>query len=97
MRSSSKLVVVAMFPGKIERRLVLALLLTSLVPLVAAIFLANSLLTQSASIWFNPEVGAQLDHGLDVYKDYVRVIKDDMRHQTDALSSGEALRETVRQ
>jgi nitrogen fixation/metabolism regulation signal transduction histidine kinase len=86
-----------MFPGKIERRLVLALLLTSLVPLVAAIFLANSLLTQSASIWFNPEVGAQLDHGLDVYKDYVRVIKDDMRHQTDALSSGEALRETVRQ
>jgi two-component system nitrogen regulation sensor histidine kinase NtrY len=86
-----------MFPGKIERRLVLALLLTSLVPLVAAIYLANSLLTQSASIWFNPEVGAQLDHGLDVYKDYVRVIKDDMRHQTDAISSGEALRVAVRQ
>jgi two-component system, NtrC family, nitrogen regulation sensor histidine kinase NtrY len=85
-----------MFPGKIERRLVLALLLTSLVPLVAAIYLANSLLSQSASIWFNPEVGAQLDHGLDVYKDYIKVIKDDMRHQTDALSSGEALRAAVR-
>jgi two-component system nitrogen regulation sensor histidine kinase NtrY len=88
---------VALIPGKIERRLVLALLLTSLVPLVAAIFLANSLLTQSASIWFNPEVGAQLDHGLDVYKDYVRVIKDDMRHQTDAISSNEPLRTAVRE
>jgi two-component system nitrogen regulation sensor histidine kinase NtrY len=85
-----------MFPGKIERRLVLALLVTSLVPLVAAIYLANSLLTQSAAIWFNPEVGAQLDHGLDVYKDYVRVIKDDMRHQTDALASDEGLRSAVR-
>jgi len=85
-----------MFSGKIERRLVLALLLTSLVPLVAAVFLANSLLTQSASIWFNPEVGAQLDHGLDVYRDYVKVIKDDMRHQTDAISADEGLRAAVR-
>jgi nitrogen fixation/metabolism regulation signal transduction histidine kinase len=86
-----------MFSGKIERRLVLALLLTSLVPLAAAIFLANSLLSQSASIWFNPDVGVQLDHGLDVYKDYVKVIKDDMRHQTDALASDAALREALRQ
>ncbi len=84
-----------MFPGNIERRLVLALLLTSLVPLVAAIFLANSLLSRSASIWFNPEVGAQIDHGLDVYKDYVKVIKDDMRHQTDAMSSDPGLRAAV--
>jgi len=86
-----------MFPGKIERRLVLALLLTSLVPLAVAIYFATSLFSGWAAIWFNPEVGAQLDHGLDVYKDYVRVIKDDMRHQTDAISSGEALRAAVRQ
>jgi nitrogen fixation/metabolism regulation signal transduction histidine kinase len=85
-----------MFPGNIERRLVLALLLTSLVPLVAAIVLANSLLSRSASIWFNPEVGAQIDHGLDVYKDYVKVIKDDMRHQTDAISVDPGLRDAVR-
>jgi nitrogen fixation/metabolism regulation signal transduction histidine kinase len=86
---------VAVFSGKIERRLVMALLLTSLVPLFAAIYFANSALTGAAGIWFNPEVGAQLDHGLDVYKDYVRLIKDDMRHQTDALASEAGLRAAV--
>ncbi len=85
-----------MFSGKIERRLILALLLTSLVPLAAAIFLANSLLSQAASIWFKPEVGEQLDHGVGVYKDYVKVIKDDMRHQTDAMAYDDPLREAVR-
>ena len=81
-----------MFSGKIERRLVLALLLTSIVPLFAAIYWANSALTGAAGIWFNPDVGAQLDHGLEVYKDYVNLIKEDMRHQTDALAEDETLR-----
>ncbi len=82
--------------GKIERRLVLALLLTSLLPLFAAIFWANTFITKAAAIWFNPEVGRQLDHGLDVYKAYVNLIKEDMRHQADALASDEGLRVAVR-
>jgi nitrogen fixation/metabolism regulation signal transduction histidine kinase len=73
----------------------LALLVTSIVPLAAAILVANWLLSQAASIWFNPEVGQQLDRGVDVYKDYVKAIKDDMRHQTDAISADEVLREAA--
>ena len=83
----------ALLPGKIEQRLTLVLLLTSLVPLVAAIWLANLLLAKAASIWVNPEVSAQLDRGLEIYKDYVNAVKDDMQHQTDALAADEALRE----
>jgi nitrogen fixation/metabolism regulation signal transduction histidine kinase len=83
-------------PGKTERSLVLALLLTSLVPLAAAIYLARSMLAHSADLWFNPEVGQQLDRGVDVYKDYVKAIKDDMRHQTDAISADETLREAAK-
>jgi nitrogen fixation/metabolism regulation signal transduction histidine kinase len=71
------------------------LLVTSIVPLAAAILVANWLLSQAASIWFNPEVGEQLDRGVDVYKDYVKAIKDDMRHQTDAISADELLREAA--
>jgi nitrogen fixation/metabolism regulation signal transduction histidine kinase len=82
--------------GKTEGRLVLALLVTSLVPLAAAIYLASSMLAQSADLWFNPEVGQQLDRGVDVYKDYVKAIKDDMRHQTDAISADETLREAAK-
>ena len=83
-------------PGRIERRLALALLLTSLVPLVAAVYLASSMLKHAADLWFNPEVGQQLDRGVDVYKDYVKAIKDDMRHQTDAISADETLREAAK-
>src|SRR5277367_5405872 len=83
-------------PGKTEWRLALALLLTSLVPLAAAIFLANSMLSHAANLFFNPEVGQQLDRGVDVYKDYVKAIKDDMRHQTDAIAADETLREAAK-
>src|SRR6476659_3327348 len=83
-------------PGRTERRLALAILLTAIIPLVAALLLANSLFSQASAIWFNPEVGQQLDRGVDVYKDYVKAIKDDMRHQTDAIAANEVLREAAR-
>jgi nitrogen fixation/metabolism regulation signal transduction histidine kinase len=79
-------------PGKIERRLALAILLTAVLPLAAALLIANSLFGAASAIWFNPEVGRQLDRGVDVYKDYVKAIKDDMNHQTDAIAADEVLR-----
>ncbi len=83
-------------PGKTERRLALAILLSAILPLAAGILLASSLFKQASAIWFNPEVGQQLDRGVDVYKDYVKAIKDDMRHQTDALAADEVLREAAK-
>jgi two-component system nitrogen regulation sensor histidine kinase NtrY len=83
-------------PGRIEGRLATAILLTAVVPLVAALLLANSLFKQASAIWFDPEVGRQLDRGVDVYKDYVKAIKDDMRHQTDAIAADEVLREAAK-
>jgi nitrogen fixation/metabolism regulation signal transduction histidine kinase len=79
-------------PGKTETRLALAILFTAVVPLAAALTLASSLFKQASAIWFDPDVGAQLDRGVDVYKDYVKAIKDDMRHQTDAIAADELLR-----
>jgi two-component system nitrogen regulation sensor histidine kinase NtrY len=84
-----------MMPGKTERRLVLALLVTSIVPLAAAIFVANSLFFSGAWLGFDPEVGKQLDRSVEIHKDYVNAIKDDMRHQTDAISADEVLREAA--
>jgi two-component system nitrogen regulation sensor histidine kinase NtrY len=83
-------------PGKTERNIAGAILLTAVVPLVVAILLANSLFKQASAIWFDPEVGRQLDRGVDVYKDYVQAIKDDMRHQTDAIAADEVLREAAK-
>lgn len=70
--------------GKTELRLALVVLLVATLPLVVAVTLANSLFSRAAGLWFNAEVGEQLDRGVDVYKDYVKVVKDDLRHQTQS-------------
>jgi nitrogen fixation/metabolism regulation signal transduction histidine kinase len=83
-------------PGKTERRLVLVILLTSMVPLAAALYLASSMFRQASATWFNPVIGEQLDRGVDVYKDYVKAIKDDLKHQTVAIAADPVLREAAR-
>jgi nitrogen fixation/metabolism regulation signal transduction histidine kinase len=82
-------------PGKTERRLALVVLLTAIVPLAVALYLVASLFRGASSIWFNPEIGEQLDRGVEVYKDYVRAVKEDMRHQAMAIASDEVLREAA--
>ncbi|MEO6420127.1 MAG: HAMP domain-containing protein, partial [Polyangiaceae bacterium] len=84
------------FPGRTASRLAIAILMVAVIPLGVAILLADSLFNQASAIWFKPEVGQQLDRGVDVYKDYVKAIKDDMRHQTDAIAADEVLREAAR-
>jgi len=83
-------------PGKTERRLALTILFTGVLPLFAAILLANFLFSYASAIWFDPEVGRQLDRGAALYKEYVKAIKDDMRHQTDAIATDEMLREACK-
>ena len=83
-------------PGKTERRLTFVIFLTTMVPLAAALYLATSMFRQAASIWFDPEVGEQLDRGVEVYKDYVKAIKDDLKHQTVAIAADPVLREAAK-
>jgi two-component system nitrogen regulation sensor histidine kinase NtrY len=82
--------------GKTERNLALVVLVTALLPLASAMMLAYSLLGYASSVWLRPEVEQQLERGIDLYKDYVRTIKDDMRHQTEGIAGDGALREAVR-
>ncbi len=82
--------------GKTERRLAIVILVTTMVPLAAALYLATSMFRQASAIWFNPEIGEQLDRGVDVYKDYVRAIKDDLKHQTVAIAADPVLREAAK-
>ncbi|HEY1696329.1 MAG TPA: ATP-binding protein [Polyangiaceae bacterium] len=82
--------------GKTQRNLALVILVTAVLPLAAAVVLASSMLTYASSVWLRPEVDQQLERGIDLYKDYVRVVKDDMKHQTDAIAGDEALRDAAR-
>jgi nitrogen fixation/metabolism regulation signal transduction histidine kinase len=82
--------------GTTERRLALVILLTTMVPLAAAIYLATSLFRQASALWFNPEIGEQLDRGVDIYKDYVKAVKDDLKHQAIAIAADPVLREAAK-
>ena len=73
-----------------------AIFLPAIIPLIAAIFLADSMFSRAAAVWFNPEVGQQLDRGMSLYKDYVGAIKSDLRHQTELFAADEALGEAAR-
>jgi nitrogen fixation/metabolism regulation signal transduction histidine kinase len=81
--------------GNTERRLALVILLTAMLPLVGALVLAAKLMDYAAGVWLPPEVDQQLERGIDLYKTYIRSVKDDMKHQADAISSDVALREAA--
>jgi len=82
--------------GKTERRLAFVILVTTMVPLAAALYLGTQMFRRASAVWFNPEIGAQLDRGVDVYKDYVKAIKDDLKHQTIAIAADPVLREAAK-
>lgn len=84
------------FPGKTETRLAIVIMSVAMAPLLVAVLFARSMFSQAASVWFNPEVGTELDRGVGLYKDYVRVIKEDMRHRAELLAEDDALREAAK-
>jgi nitrogen fixation/metabolism regulation signal transduction histidine kinase len=82
--------------GNIERRLALVILVTALLPLASSMLLAYWLLNYASSVWLRPEVEKELEHGVELYKAYVRVVKDDMKDQTAAMAASQELRDAAR-
>jgi two-component system nitrogen regulation sensor histidine kinase NtrY len=82
--------------GKTEGRLALVILVTATIPLAAAVMLVNSLFARASVVWVNPDVEQQLNRGVDLYKDYVKVVKDDMKHQGDAIAADATLRDAAK-
>jgi nitrogen fixation/metabolism regulation signal transduction histidine kinase len=85
-----------LFVGKTERRLALVILITTMVPLGAALYIGTKMFEHASNVWFNPEIGDQLDRGVVVYQQYVKAVKDDLDHQTQAIAASPVLRESAR-
>jgi nitrogen fixation/metabolism regulation signal transduction histidine kinase len=81
--------------GNTERRLALVVLVTALLPLASSMLLAYWLLNYASSVWLRPEVEKELEHGIELYKAYIRVVKDDMKDQTAAMAASQALRDAA--
>ena len=79
-------------PGRTERRLAIAILLVAVVPLVASIFFARNLVSYTTALFYNPNVGTELERSLGVYNDLARAMKDAIRAKADAIAEKEPLR-----
>ena len=84
------------FLGTTARRVVIAILVTALIPLVSAVFIARTIIARVSATAFQPEFGHHLDQALGVYADLARVIKQEMRAQAEAISASEPLRAAAR-
>src|SRR5688572_32655681 len=82
-------------PARIQRRLAVAIVLTALIPLLAAIYLAQTMVRQTSERFFVPEIEARLDESLGLYQELAREKKASMRHQANAMAAYEPLRKAV--
>ncbi|MEO6603116.1 MAG: ATP-binding protein [Polyangiaceae bacterium] len=78
--------------GRIRRRLALAIVLTALIPLLAAIWLAESTVRQTSARFYIPDVGAHLDKSLGLYQELARSVKALMRQEAAEIALRPALR-----
>ena len=74
-------------PGRIQRRLALAIVLTALIPLLVAVWLAETMLRQSSERFFVPEIGDRLDESLGLYQELARSVKAEMRGRAELLAA----------
>jgi two-component system, NtrC family, nitrogen regulation sensor histidine kinase NtrY len=79
----------------IRRRLTLAILLTALIPVLVAIWLAEATVRQTSARFFVPEVGARLDRSLGLYQELARAVKGEMKSEAALIAADEALRRAV--
>ncbi len=77
--------------GRIERRLAAAIVLTALIPLLGAVYLAKSMVRQTSERFFVPDIGARLDEALGLYQELARADKKAMRNEATAIAEEPAL------
>ncbi|HET9958528.1 MAG TPA: ATP-binding protein [Polyangiaceae bacterium] len=82
--------------GRIQHRLALAIVLTALIPVLVAMWMAQNTVRQTAARFYIPEVGMHLDRSLDLYKELARSVKALMREEAAAIAERHRLREAVR-
>src|SRR5450432_3653411 len=82
--------------GRIRRRLALAIVLTALIPLLAAIWLAEHTVRQTSARFFIPDIGSHLDRSLGLYQELARNVKALMRQEAAEISLHPELRRAAK-
>ncbi len=84
-------------PGRIRRRLALAIVLTALIPLLAALWYSQFTVRTWAERFYRPEVAERLDASLELYKELVAITKGSLRWEAAALAASPDLERAARE
>jgi nitrogen fixation/metabolism regulation signal transduction histidine kinase len=82
--------------SRIRHRLALAIVLTALIPVLVAIWLAESTVRQTAARFYVPDIGSHLDRSLGVYEELARAVKRGMRSEAAAIAERATLRRAAK-
>jgi nitrogen fixation/metabolism regulation signal transduction histidine kinase len=82
--------------GRIRRRLALAIVLTALIPVLVAVWLAEAAVRQAVARFYVPEIRLHLERSLGLYQELARAVKSMMRQEASAIAERESLRAAVR-
>ena len=80
---------------RIRRRLTIAMLVTAIIPVTFAIWLAEKTIRDTSARFFVPEVGARLDRSLGLYQELARSVKAAMKSEASAMAADPALGRAV--
>jgi nitrogen fixation/metabolism regulation signal transduction histidine kinase len=72
------------------------MLVTALIPVAFAIWLAAKIIRDTSARFFVPEVGTRLDRSLGLYQELARTVKAGMRSEASAMAADAALAEAVK-
>src|SRR6185369_12030220 len=78
--------------SRTERRVAFAIVLTAVIPLIVSAYGARVMFDRIVAQSKFPELSENLDRALGVYKELAIAVKNDMRHQADAIAAREPLR-----
>ena len=78
--------------GTTARRMVSAVLVTALIPLVFALLIARATIARVSATAFQPEFSVHIDQALGVYADLAKALKQTMRAEALAIAAREPLR-----
>ncbi|MFO0660473.1 MAG: ATP-binding protein [Polyangiaceae bacterium] len=79
-------------PRRTELRLALAILLVAVLPLVTSIFVARDLVERASSLFFNVEIGQELERSVDAHAALAQATREVMWAKSDALAADQSLR-----
>ncbi len=79
--------------GRTDLRVLFAILITALIPLVGSTAFARAIIARVSATAFQPEFGAHLDQALTVYADLAKAMKEALRIEATAMAGSAAVRD----